>query len=182
MATIAEKISLVRKNKGMTQEELSEKAKINLRTLQRIESGETVPRTSTLKNLCYAMQVNFDEIIDTKMVENNNYLVWLHLTPVTAFIMPLGNIILPLILWLNKRDDIQDVREQGANIINFQIFWYSLTTILAGIVIFNRFFRVTYFLLPAFLIVNVIYPIIIGILVKKGRIRNYYPSIIRFIK
>jgi transcriptional regulator with XRE-family HTH domain len=43
METIGDKILEIRKRKGLTQEELSDLAKINLRTLQRIEKGETGP-------------------------------------------------------------------------------------------------------------------------------------------
>lgn len=44
MNWIAKKISETRKIKGLTQEELAEKAKINLRTIQRIENSESEPR------------------------------------------------------------------------------------------------------------------------------------------
>jgi transcriptional regulator with XRE-family HTH domain len=48
METIGAKILEIRKRKGLTQEELSDLAKINLRTLQRIEKGETGLRGNTL--------------------------------------------------------------------------------------------------------------------------------------
>jgi transcriptional regulator with XRE-family HTH domain len=62
METIGDKILEIRKRKGLTQEELSDLAKINLRTLQRIEKGETVPRGNTLKMLCSVLEINMEDI------------------------------------------------------------------------------------------------------------------------
>jgi len=52
MNSIGQKILEIRKRKGLSQEALSDLAKINLRTLQRIEKGETEPQGNTLRNLC----------------------------------------------------------------------------------------------------------------------------------
>jgi len=42
-------ISELRKQKGLTQEDLVEKCNISVRTIQRIEAGEVSPRSYTLK-------------------------------------------------------------------------------------------------------------------------------------
>jgi len=57
METIGEKILEIRKQKGLTQEELADRAKINLRTVQRIEKNETEPRGNTLKMLCNVLEL-----------------------------------------------------------------------------------------------------------------------------
>jgi len=36
-------------------------------------------------------------------------------------VFPLGNIILPMILWLTKKDKIIGLKEVGANLLNYQI-------------------------------------------------------------
>jgi transcriptional regulator with XRE-family HTH domain len=46
---LGKKIAELRKAKGLTQDELVEKCNINVRTLQRIESGEVTPRSYTVK-------------------------------------------------------------------------------------------------------------------------------------
>ncbi len=46
---LGRKIFEIRKLKGLTQEELVQRCNINVRTLQRIEAGEVMPRTYTLK-------------------------------------------------------------------------------------------------------------------------------------
>lgn len=46
---LGKKIAGLRKAKGLTQEDLVQKCNLNVRTLQRIESGEVTPRSYTLK-------------------------------------------------------------------------------------------------------------------------------------
>jgi transcriptional regulator with XRE-family HTH domain len=55
---LGKKIAELRKAKGFTQEELVEKCNLNVRTLQRIESGEVVPRSYTLKLILTALDYN----------------------------------------------------------------------------------------------------------------------------
>ena len=52
---LGKKIVELRKSKGLTQEELVEKCNINVRTLQRIESGEVTPRSYTIKTIFSAL-------------------------------------------------------------------------------------------------------------------------------
>ncbi|MDH6342687.1 transcriptional regulator with XRE-family HTH domain [Parabacteroides sp. PFB2-12] len=58
---LGRKIVELRKQKGLTQEELVEKCNINVRTLQRIESGEVNPRSFTVKILFSALDYDVDE-------------------------------------------------------------------------------------------------------------------------
>ena len=58
MSWIAKKIKHTRKIKGLTQEDLAEQAKINLRTIQRIENAENVPRGKTLNLICQALEID----------------------------------------------------------------------------------------------------------------------------
>ncbi|MFD1164068.1 helix-turn-helix domain-containing protein [Sphingobacterium daejeonense] len=52
---LSQKIALLRKQKGLTQEQLAERAGVTVRTIQRIESGETIPRAYTLQNLAWTI-------------------------------------------------------------------------------------------------------------------------------
>lgn len=58
---LGQKIADLRKAKGLTQEELVEKCNLNVRTLQRIESGEATPRTYTLRSIFEALEYSFDK-------------------------------------------------------------------------------------------------------------------------
>lgn len=98
MNTIGKKILEIRKRKGLSQEELSTLAKINLRTLQRIEKDETEPQGNTVKRICNILEVNIEDILDYGRKEDNNFLILFHLSVLSFLIIPLGNIILPTIL------------------------------------------------------------------------------------
>ena len=66
MNVIAQKLIKLRKDKGLTQEELAEKAKINLRTIQRIENAENEPRGQTLNLICKALEIDSKVLIGQK--------------------------------------------------------------------------------------------------------------------
>ena len=66
MNWIAKKISETRKIKGLTQEELAEQAKINLRTIQRIENSESEPRGKTLNLICDVLEIDSTELISNQ--------------------------------------------------------------------------------------------------------------------
>jgi transcriptional regulator with XRE-family HTH domain len=55
---LGKKIAELRKFKGLTQEELVEKCNLNIRTLQRIESGKVTPRIYTLKLILTTLENN----------------------------------------------------------------------------------------------------------------------------
>ena len=61
---LGKKISELRKAKGLTQEELVEKCKISVRTIQRIETGDVTPRMYTLKTILAALDHDLDAISD----------------------------------------------------------------------------------------------------------------------
>lgn len=74
MKSIAEKLKEFRQRKGLTQEELAEKAKVNLRTIQHIEKKETEPRGKTLKLINEALDIETEEIISNKnLSKDKNY-------------------------------------------------------------------------------------------------------------
>lgn len=59
---LGRKISELRKEKGLTQEELVDKCNISVRTLQRIESGDVTPRIYTVKTILAALDYDLNKI------------------------------------------------------------------------------------------------------------------------
>lgn len=73
---LGNKITELRKQKGFTQEELVERCNINVRTLQRIESGEVSPRSYTIKTILSALDHDYEELYSrTKEQESNTIVV-----------------------------------------------------------------------------------------------------------
>ena len=64
---IGEKIQLLRKKRGLSQEQLAYEADIMLSQIGRIERGETNPTISTLAVLAEALQVPLTELVDVKL-------------------------------------------------------------------------------------------------------------------
>ncbi|MBP1838870.1 helix-turn-helix domain-containing protein [Formosa algae] len=191
MNEIGKKIRDVRKKKGLSQEELAESAKINLRTIQRIENNESEPRGKTLNLICKVLDLNAEDILDYGKKTDKSYLTYFHLSVLLGLIIPIGNIVIPFILWITKKDKIIDLKDMGANLLNFQIIW----TLLAffGLII-GAFLKIThleigpgnlilslYFWLFLY-VINIILPIIFAIKVNKGQTGNFYPNIIKLIK
>ncbi|MDO5968602.1 helix-turn-helix domain-containing protein [Flavivirga aquimarina] len=72
MSIIGKKISETRKSKGLTQEELAELSKVNLRTIQRIENNESEPRGKTLILICEALDIDIEDLINSKKQIKDN--------------------------------------------------------------------------------------------------------------
>jgi transcriptional regulator with XRE-family HTH domain len=123
MKDYMEKIKTLRQQQGVSQEELAERSGLSLRTIQRIENGETEPRGDSLKRIAAALGVTPNEIMDWAVQENNHFLSALNLSALTFLFFPLLGIIVPYILWSSKRDTVKGAERTGKAIVNFQITW-----------------------------------------------------------
>jgi transcriptional regulator with XRE-family HTH domain len=59
-----------RLSKGLTQKELSERSNISIRSIQRIENGEIIPRSHTLKTLAGILELSFEEFMKSARMQN----------------------------------------------------------------------------------------------------------------
>ena len=106
------KVTELRQEKGLTQEQLAEKCEVSPRTIQRIEGGEVDPRAYTLQ--CLSAALDFDFMEDNTSNENL-WLVLMHLSN----IVPL--LIAPLLIWSWKKNQSYKIDKQGHAVLNFQI-------------------------------------------------------------
>ncbi len=99
-----------------------------------------------------------------------------HLTVLSGFIIPFGNIIAPLVIWLLKKDTMPYVDEQGREALNFQI-----TMCIAGIIgaVLTLVF-IGIFVLIAVAILNIVFPIIAAIKANDG-VPYRYPFALRIL-
>ena len=111
---------------------LAENSGLNIRTIQRIEKGETVPRGDSLRRLAKAFDVSPEEFSDWTYEENNGYLISLNISALAGLLLPLLGILIPLIIWFQKKEKIQGVKELGSKVLNFQ-FTLSLLLFLSFI-------------------------------------------------
>ena len=132
---INNKIRTLREKLGYTQSSLAEQTNLSIRTIQRVESGQTIPKGHTLKMLAEALKIDKIELqeqpslIESLNSEEDLKLKMINLSTLCFIGIPFGNILIPLLVWRkNKAHPIVD--EVGRKIINFQIIWTSCTALL----------------------------------------------------
>ncbi|HEX8425978.1 helix-turn-helix transcriptional regulator [Hymenobacter sp.] len=139
----ATRIVAARKSKGFSQELLAERSGVSLRTIQRVEQGDTVPRGHTVQALAEALNVPL-EVLQNKLASepefdaapapvlpvappvlrsDPQFLQLLNLSALSFLVLPLLNIVLPLLLWRARRHDTEHVAELGRRVLGFQILW-----------------------------------------------------------
>ncbi len=140
---LAQKIKTLRNRKGFTQEELSDLTGLSLRTIQRIENGETEPRGDSIKRLALAFNISSDEIIDWTVQEDKGFLVSMNLSALSFIFFPLLGILVPLIIWISKKDKIRNANEVAKDLLNFQITWSILLFVFYIWLILIKVYRLT---------------------------------------
>lgn len=120
MKSLGNKILELRKSKGLTQEQLAERSKVNLRTIQRIENGENEPRGNTLHLICNALEVNNDYFIsndtDQSKIKTIGSLM------VNGLFLILLNLLLILIIGFMTLDSNANLNSRiGAILLSFLI-------------------------------------------------------------
>jgi len=66
--TIAERIRLIRQQKGLAQKELADKSGVNLKSLSRYELGASIPPADALKGIADALGVSADALLSDEQV------------------------------------------------------------------------------------------------------------------
>ncbi len=110
-------------------------------------------------------------------VQEKSWGMFCHLAALAGFVIPFGNIIGPLIIWLIKKDESPYVDKQGKESLNFQIS-VTLYCIIAAVLIIVV---IGIFLLIAIGIGTLVL-IIVGAIKANNREEFSYPLTIRFIQ
>ena len=147
---LANKIKDLRHRNGFSQEQLAEESKLSLRTIQRIEKGESIPRGDTLIKLTQALGVTPDDLLEWTDIEDKGYLTLLNLSAISIVIQPLLGIIIPLVMWILKREKIKLVDDTGRKLISFQITWTLILFIVLIIATKGSFIPINFNLLNSF--------------------------------
>ncbi len=117
---------------------------------------------------------------DSPVSDNKDERMWAsfcHLSAFAGLVIPFGNFLGPLVVWLIKKDEFPLVDDQGKEALNFQIS-VLIYLVVAALTILCF---VGFVLLPAVLIFNIVMTIIATIQANQG-IRYRYPLTIRFLR
>jgi transcriptional regulator with XRE-family HTH domain len=159
---LGKKISELRKQKGLTQEELAEQCYINIRSIQRIEVGEVIPRLSTLRILSEVLKF---ELNGNDHQSLNLWILFLHLSNLIQIVIP------ALIVWVWKKNEIPELELHGKAVLNFQKTMYLCLLFSVPIMI------------PLPFIGLFIYTVTIINIIRIAQDKSYtYPVSIKFLK
>ena len=117
-------------------------------------------------------------------ISSNGWEVLCHAAAAAGFVIPFGNVIGPLIVWLVKRGESAGVDAHGKESLNFQISWSIYAFILGALMAALWVFLIGFLFLPV-LVVEFIAMVILVIMasVKASNGQLYrYPLTIRFLK
>ncbi|PZR03510.1 MAG: hypothetical protein DI539_26210 [Flavobacterium psychrophilum] len=173
-----ELIKSMRVKKGLTQDELAERTGITVRTIQRIEQGKVNPRSYSIKVIATALNVDSRELVDSSNEDNvaytNGKRIWLPLLHLSGLFLLL---IPTMIIWAYKRDEVDGMKEAGAQVINFQLTMLAVL-IPSGVLAFTMVTIPVCIFIGTFSTVVIIINTILAIAENPYR----YPLTYQFIK
>ena len=130
---LGKKILELRTQQGMTQEDLADASDVSSRTIQRIEQGETEPRSETLKLISIALDYDFPGATTNERLDKT-ILFFIQLS--NMFLFTLFPIL--VLIWNNRASD--DLEKEAKKAINYQLnhvlilVFLTIVLMVAGIV------------------------------------------------
>ncbi len=127
---------------------------------------------------------------ESNNLQARNWAIFCHLSALVVWVgVPFGNILIPLLIWLIKKDEIPLVNQEGKESLNFQISVsiYALAITAIGVAAFlARMPETTSLWLMALVLIalavtQIVLVIIAAFKASSGE-RFMYPLAIRFIK
>ena len=172
-----------RKLKGFTQDELSERTTVGVRTIQRIEKGEVQPHLQTVKLLAVGLDIEVDDLIvlDNPKEETikRKWMLLLHASPFFGLIIPFANVLFPLFTWMSKAEDNKIYDAHGRAVINFHCTINLL--LIISLLLFFPFPGINFFGTGAVFLFGIIFSLK-NTMSALGSGTCYYPLSIPFLK
>jgi uncharacterized protein len=106
-----------------------------------------------------------------------NYAMGVHLIALAGLVVPFGNIIGPLVMWLIKREQSPVVDAAGKEALNFQISC-TIYAVISGLLVFVLIGIPLLFLVA---IISVVFAIVAAVKASNGEFYRY-PLSIRFLR
>ena len=181
--TLGKNLKYQRKLKGLTQEELSDASTVGVRTIQRIEKEEVQPHLQTVKLLVEGLKIDLEDLL---VLENPNeetierkWMLLFHAIPFLGLVIPFGNIVFPIFLWIHKSKDNVIYDNHGKAVVNFHC---SITLyFIISLLLFFPFPGYNFFLTGAVVLFGIITSIA-NIMTSLNSGTCNYPLSIQFLK
>lgn len=101
----------------------------------------------------------------------------LHLSMLAGFIVPFGGLVVPIIIWQMKKQEIPGIDEHGCNAVNFIISMFIFMVICVPLC----FVIIGFPIMIVLGILGIIFPIIAAVKANNGEVWKY-PMAITFLK
>jgi hypothetical protein len=111
------------------------------------------------------------------MKKDNQLLVITHLSQLLDLVTVIGGFIVPLVLWLVKKDEVVGMDQHGKSILNFRISMFLYVLMCIPMVLFFGLGLLGFLLIGIFYL---IFPIINAIKASNDQAPNY-PLSIQFL-
>jgi len=149
---LCQKIVTARKQKGLTQEQLADLSNVTVRTIQRIENGESTPRAYTLKAIATHLDLNFEELVsnndtllnseNTPIVPNyedsKHFLKVICLSCFSYLVVPFIHFLIPTYLLKKTNETNPAIIAFARKLIRIQLYWkVALWLLLLGTLAYN---------------------------------------------
>ena len=112
------------------------------------------------------------------MIENRQLLVLTHLSQLLDLVTGVGGFIVPLVIWLTKKDDVIDMDLHGKAILNFRISMFIYILICVPAILLFGLGILGFIVIGIFYL---IFPIINALRASNNQPPNY-PLSIQFLK
>ena len=112
------------------------------------------------------------------MIENRQLIVLMHLSQLLDLLTGVGGLILPLVIWSLKKEEIDQLDSHGKQIINFQLSMI-LYSLIAIPLIFLLGFGILILIVVGLLCL--VYPVVNALRASSGQ-DAIYPFSIKFLK
>ncbi len=153
--TLANAIISARKRKGYTQEDLAAITSLTVRTIQRIESGDTFPRAYTLQTLATALDIPFadiqkygqtnkkEAITDIEPADEFHVQQIILLSTFSFLFVPVIHFLIPaFVLQKNKARLTSPAIRKAQQLIRQQVYWVAGVHLSLFITFLYNYFRV----------------------------------------
>lgn len=136
-------IAAERRKLGMTQETLADLAGITVRTVQRIENGQTIPRAHTARVLAHSLQLPLEDLYAKALpsspeTDAAHFLQILCFSCFSYLVLPWIHVLVPVYILKKRRELPAEIRATAQKIIRKQLYW---TIALQGIMLLTVCFN-----------------------------------------
>jgi XRE family transcriptional regulator, regulator of sulfur utilization len=185
--SLGKQITDIRKSKGISQELLAENSRLSLRTIQRIESGSSMPRPYTLKVIANSLGVQVEQLTTVvEIKEDIGLLRRLNFACLSMLLLPVIYILIPLI-FLRVYRNRPVFSAVGGRVISFQVLWtvtafmtaiatHAIVKALTGSVSIGHMPPTLFLVYFVFVAINLIYILKAAIQLAKGD-TDLYPFV-----